>query len=83
MDGLCVPLWDMYVNQVTKMKSLHSDYNPFSAGIEFRRQNLASIGVKILRLWTSDFDVYRRQILTPNVDHRTKRIKRFPRVVDP
>ena len=47
--------------------------NPYSAGIDFRRQNLTS---------GSTLDD-RRQILTSEVDHRTERIKIFIMAVDP
>ena len=33
---------DMYLNYLAKLKSLHPDFNLYSAGIDFRRQNRPS-----------------------------------------
>ena len=42
-------------------------YISFSAGIDFRRQNLTG-------LWTSEIDVCGRQILMSSVDPHTERV---------
>ena len=49
--------------------------NPYSAGIDFSRQNLTSGDVR--------FDICRRQVLTTKVYPRTVRVKIFLMVLDP
>ena len=51
-----------------------SRFNPYSAGIDFSRQNLTSV---------DESDVCRRQIVTTKVDPRTVRVNIFIMAVDP
>ena len=52
----------------------YNDFNSFSAGTVFIRQNLTSTDGD--RLYTSKSDVYRRQILTYKDGPRAERVKR-------
>ena len=58
----------------------HKYVNSYSAGIDFSRQNLTYTGDK---LWSSECDVCRRQILTSKVDPRAVRVKIFLMAADP
>ena len=62
----CVPFFSYAIS--SSVKCTVRDYIPYSAGIDFSRQNLTSVDVRIL---------------TTKVDLRTVRINIFLMVVDP
>ena len=77
LQNICTLVWKGRVSK-WQVRPL----NPYSAGIDFGRQNMTSVRIWSSENWSSEYDVCRRQILTTKVDPRTVRVKLFLMAVD-